>query len=79
MSSWSQDWIHGLEVGGEGIFELAVGDMAEHEVGNVGGALILHYPLPLGLSETTFLSTAEVSVEAAVLFPVGVKSFLEGS
>ncbi|MBO7638815.1 MAG: outer membrane beta-barrel protein [Treponema sp.] len=76
-SAWADGALSGLEVGGGARFELALGDMKEHESGNLGFNVNAAWPLPLGFPEEGILSNVVLSAEAGVLFPVGKKDYIE--
>ncbi|MBO4320460.1 MAG: hypothetical protein J5857_08320 [Treponema sp.] len=73
-SAWS---LGGLEIGGGARFELALGDMNEHETGNVGFNVEAAMPLPLRLSGDGLVSAVGLSAQTGVLFPVGKKSYID--
>ena len=76
-SVWAEGWTKGLEIGGGACFELAKGDMREHESGNLGFTLEAEMPLPLGLSDDGILSAVGLSAQTGVLFPIGKKSYID--
>ena len=76
-SAWSEGWSKGLELGGGARFELVLGDMKEHETGNLGFNVDAAYPLPLGLPNEGLLSAVGLSAQTGVLFPVGKKSYID--
>lgn len=77
LGAWSESFVSGLEAGVSGTFELAVGEMKKHEIGNVGAVLNVSYPLPLGFSGDSFLSAAGLSLDAGFLLPVGKKDYID--
>ncbi|MBP5358613.1 MAG: hypothetical protein J6Y69_05440 [Treponema sp.] len=76
-SVWAEGWTKGLEIGGGARFELAMGDMKEHESGNLGFTIDATMPLPLGLSGDGILSAVGLSAQTGVLFPIGKKSYID--
>ena len=76
-SVWAEGWTKGLEIGGGARFELAMGDMREHESGNVGFNVEAEMPLPLGLSSDGLVTAVGLSAQTGVLFPVGKKSYID--
>ena len=73
-SVWAEGWTNGLELGGGACFELAMGDMKEHESGNLGFNVNAAWPLPLGLPDDGLLTAVGLTAETGVLFPLGKKS-----
>ena len=76
-SVWAEGWTKGLEIGGGACFELAMGDMREHETGNFGFNVEAAMPLPLGFSGDGTLSAVGLSAQTGVLFPIGKKSYID--
>ena len=76
-SAWADGALSGLELGGGARFELALGDMKEHESGNLGFNMNAAWPLPLGLSQDGLLTAVGLTAETGVLFPLGKKDYIE--
>ena len=76
-NAWADGWYSGLEVGGGTSFELALGDMHEHEVGNLGLSVDAAWPLPLGFPNDGFLSAVGLTAQTGVVIPVGNKNYID--
>lgn len=76
-NAWADGWYSGLEVGGGTSFELALGDMHEHEVGNLGLTVDAAWPLPLGFPKDGCLSAVGLTAQAGVVIPVGKKNYID--
>ncbi|MBR7080072.1 MAG: hypothetical protein IKI40_06095 [Treponema sp.] len=76
-NAWADGWYSGLEVGGGASFEIAVGDMHEHEVGSLGLNVDAAWPLPLGFPKDGFLSAVGLTAQTGVVIPVGKKGYID--
>lgn len=74
---WAEGWYSGLEVGGGVSFELALGDMRDHERGNLNLSLDAAWPLPLGFSKDGFISAVGLTAQTGVVVPVGKKDYID--
>jgi hypothetical protein len=75
QSAGAESLIKGLELGGSGKFEFALGDLSKHEVGNAGLSVDCAWPLPLGLHGSV-ISDIGLNADAGVLMALGKEAYI---
>ena len=75
QSAGAESLVTGLELGGSGRFEFALGDLSKHEVGNAGLSVDCAWPLPLGLNGSV-VSDIGLSAGAGVLMALGKEDYI---
>ena len=76
-NAWAEGWYSGLELGAEAQFEFAVGDMNEHEFGDLALNVDAAWPLPLGFSKDAFFNAIGFTAQTGVFFPIGKKDYID--